>query len=278
MKEFGEFIIFILGGLGKFLKIVLFKIGMWVPLVFSTLFLVVIAITKTPFETVAGLFWFGVILTALLSLVATIGFAIARGKKKKEDARSTQSAVKPKNDEQPTPPPVPPYAYGYGYPVPPAYMPYQPPAQGYPPYPQQPPQPQDNGYAPPPQQPQQSQPAPDQPTFTAPERPSFAPTESERPSFDGFTRRARFDEGFSAESYSCPQGRPPESERPSFDGYSPRRPLGDDRATFGDTQTEKPKIFKTRKDPSILIYDYSNRVEFYRQTPTGLQFLYKEMK
>ena len=298
MKELYNFIIFILGGLGKFLKIVLFKLGLWVPLVFSTLFLIVIAITKTPFESVAGLFWFGVILTALLSLVATVGFAIARGRKKKQDSRSTQSAVKPKDDEQ-APSPAPqyaPYPGGYAVPnayaVPPAFMP------GYqPPYPQAPqnsgavyPQAQQNGMAyQQPQQtaqeqsgyiPQQQTPPIQRPTYQAPESVGFNSSESDRPNFDGFTRRARFDEGFSAEEYACPQGRPPES----FEGFSasPRRARISDEGIsgfgFNAEPVETPRIFKTRKDPDILIYDYSDRVEFYRKTQSGLQFLYKEMK
>ncbi|MBR2988542.1 MAG: hypothetical protein IKC64_02320 [Clostridia bacterium] len=271
MKELYEFIIFILGGLGKILKFLLFKIGLWVPLLFSTLFLVVIAITQTPFEGIASLFWFGVILTTILSVVGTIGIAIGRGKKKRAEKRSAQSAVKPNDGEEQSTPPAPQYApYGYGYP-------------GYPPYPyppqvaQQPaPYPVGNatGYPPQPQT-QSEQPAQtDRPTFTSE---SNEPSPAEQSSTEGFSRRARFSEGFSAESYACPQGRPPES----FNDYSfgaRDRARFDEATRTSQPQAESPKIFRTRKDPSILIYDYSNRIEFYRQTPSGLQFLYKEDK
>lgn len=268
MKELFEFLVFILSGLGRILKFLLFKLGLWVPLAFSTVFLVVIAITQTPFESIASLFWFGVILTALLSFVATIGIAIDRKSKKRAEKRSTQSAVQPKEgDAQPTAP-MPQYApYGYPYP-----------AYPYPPYPPQGVQPatypaEGVGYAPQ-NQPVQQPTAGDRPTFTSESNESAT---QQQGGYEGFSRRSRFSEGFSAESYACPQGKPPEE----FNDYS----FGArDRARFDEVtrtappQEETPKIFRTRKDPSVLIYDYSNRVEFYRQTPTGLQFLYKEDK
>ena len=32
---------------------------------------------------------------------------------------------------------------------------------------------------------------------------------------------------------------------------------------------EKPMIFRTRMDSTLLIYEYSDRLEFYRKTPDG---------
>jgi hypothetical protein len=50
------------------------------------------------------------------------------------------------------------------------------------------------------------------------------------------------------------------------------------RSQFRITPDEQPRIYRTRKDESVLVYEYSDRVEFYRKTPSGLTFLYSEKK
>ena len=41
---------------------------------------------------------------------------------------------------------------------------------------------------------------------------------------------------------------------------------------------EKPMIFRTRMDPTLLIYEYSDRLEFYRKTADGPKRLSVEYK
>ena len=172
------------------------------------------------------------------------------------------------------------YPVQNGYPY---YAPYPPgyPPQPYAPYPQAQPQPVQSGYQM--QQPtingyQSEQAENVQATFTTPHK-----TEQSESSFESFTRRSRFgDEGFSAESYSCPQGKPP-GYNGEFANMRANRSMrfGEERVSgFGveEQSVVAPKIFRTRKDPSILVYDYPDRVEFYRKTANGLTFLYKENK
>ena len=92
-KEFGEFLAFIFKGLGKLLLWLLVRLGLWVPLAFSVLFFLVLAITGTEYASVSGLFVFGLIVTTVLSLVATIAFAVKRKMKKLPENRNTQKQV-----------------------------------------------------------------------------------------------------------------------------------------------------------------------------------------
>lgn len=41
---------------------------------------------------------------------------------------------------------------------------------------------------------------------------------------------------------------------------------------------EKPRIFRTRMDESMLIYEYTDRLEFYKNTPGGLVLMSSEYK
>ncbi len=42
--------------------------------------------------------------------------------------------------------------------------------------------------------------------------------------------------------------------------------------------SSKPKIFRTRMDPNLLIYEYSDRLVFYRKTLNGLEHVKTERK
>ena len=87
-KEFGEFLAFIFKGLGKLLLWLLVRLGLWVPLAFSVLFFLVIAITGTEYASVSGLFVFGLIVTTVLSVVATVVFTIKHKIKKLPENRA----------------------------------------------------------------------------------------------------------------------------------------------------------------------------------------------
>ncbi len=254
----GDFLVFIFTGIFKIIGFLLFKVGMWMPALFTILFFIVLGITGTEFALVSGLFWFGLIATALIGVILAIVFAVKKITKKKpaENNRANQQQVKKtdseeaKSEEQPPQPVVQPQA-PYPYQAP-AFAPYPPPYQYYqPPY-----------YAPPqesaPQEAQQtppSQPAPPQPA-----QPYQAPVSPQRTASD-LQERSSFDRNF----------RMPTRERSERADFA-RRP------SFEVKREETPRIYRTRKDPNILIYDYSDRVEFYRKTESGLNYLYTERK
>ncbi|MBQ4049326.1 MAG: hypothetical protein IJD07_01585 [Clostridia bacterium] len=46
----------------------------------------------------------------------------------------------------------------------------------------------------------------------------------------------------------------------------------------GYNPSEMPRIFATRKDPTVFIYEYSNRIDFYKRTRGGMIYMYSEYK
>ena len=46
----------------------------------------------------------------------------------------------------------------------------------------------------------------------------------------------------------------------------------------GYNPNEMPRIFATRKDPTVFIYEYSNRLDFYKRTRSGMIYMYSEYK
>lgn len=59
------------------------------------------------------------------------------------------------------------------------------------------------------------------------------------------------------------------------DAYEPRREYRD----ASTRKHEEPRIFRTRTDPNVLIYEYSDRLEFFRRESNGnLTFLSVERK
>ncbi len=83
-------------------------------------------------------------------------------------------------------------------------------------------------------------------------------------SADDFSRR---DRGFSDDRDFSRDDFPGSSAR-DF-GRNDRGNTDDVTASFPRTAPEKPAIFRTRMDPNMLIYEYSDRLEFYKVTASG---------
>ena len=62
------------------------------------------------------------------------------------------------------------------------------------------------------------------------------------------------------DNYTNPQYAPQE--------YSRERPVAD----------EQPKIFRLRDEPDVLVYEYSDRLDYYRRTAQGNEFLRRKFK
>ncbi len=76
---------------------------------------------------------------------------------------------------------------------------------------------------------------------------------------------------------SEPDGRQP--SRPSFyasprteqanNGYGAQQP---------SSRAEAPMVFALRSDPTLFVYEFSDRLEYYRNTPTGMMLCNVEYK
>ena len=50
------------------------------------------------------------------------------------------------------------------------------------------------------------------------------------------------------------------------------------RTKINDDQSEKPMVFRTRRDPNVFVCEYSNRYEYWRRTHSGVQLEHTEYK
>lgn len=48
--------------------------------------------------------------------------------------------------------------------------------------------------------------------------------------------------------------------------------------TNGTGTAEAPRVFALRSDPTLYVYEYSDRLEYYRNTPTGMMLCNVEYK
>ena len=50
------------------------------------------------------------------------------------------------------------------------------------------------------------------------------------------------------------------------------------RLSGADVPDEKPLVFRTRKDPDLYVYEYSDRYQYWRRTGAGMVFESTEWK
>lgn len=93
LNEAGEFLAFIFGNLFKGIWFLVRKAGLWVPLVFTALFFIVLAITSTPFSSMKAAFIIGLALTAVLGVTMSIAFKAKRLIDKKLPARERDGKI-----------------------------------------------------------------------------------------------------------------------------------------------------------------------------------------
>ena len=93
MKSIISFLTFIVEGLARAVVFLLSSLGLWIPALFSLLFLIVCAITKTPFSEVSGMFFVGLTLSLLLS----ISIAVAQVLKQRDKKRLEKNGIAPKS-------------------------------------------------------------------------------------------------------------------------------------------------------------------------------------
>lgn len=298
MKSIISFLTFIVEGIARAAVFLLSTLGLWIPALFCVLFFLVCAITGTPFSEVMGVFFVGLTLSMLLS----IGISVAQVLKKKDKKRLERSADAPKSLKKKkkskkdddfedsgyfAAPNIVGTPGGYGYP-----------GQGYgeqyyqqPGYPQQPSYPLRQSY---PQYPQPGYPAQPQYTQSAPQNPQ----QNNYGQNGGYLQNTGYRNGNDFASYSQTDKKEDEPESAyeqakksmnrEFFGYdSPGKK--DDVPSYNDLKpkesafdnfSEQPLgVFRTRSDPRVIIYEYSDRYEyFYKNDRGGLDYMRSETK
>ena len=319
MKAIISFLTFIVEGIARAVVFLLSTLGLWIPALFCLLFVIICAVTQTAFAEVAGIFFVGLALSVVLALSITVARVLRKREKKhlekngmaprslkrKKDKNKSKSDNPPQsqfispNIVQPNVPsgyaPVMQqgyYPYGYyggGY----SQQPYgAPPAPGYnaqpgynnaPGYNAQPGYNNAPGY--------NAQPgynnAPgynaqpgynNAPGYNAQPGYNNAPGYNAQPGYNGYHSDAGADNGGGRETGESMFEQATRSMRAEFAGYNPPSPQQD--VTPSDDAREKPLgIFRTRSDPSILIYEYADRLDFWRRTDGGgLEYVRTETK
>ena len=319
MKAIISFLTFIVEGIARAVVFLLSTLGLWIPALFCLLFVIICAVTQTAFAEVAGIFFVGLALSVVLALSITVARVLRKREKKhlekngmaprslkrKKDKNKSKSDNPPQsqfispNIVQPHVPsgyaPVMQqgyYPYGYyggGY----SQQPYgAPPAPGYnaqpgynnaPGYNAQPGYNNAPGY--------NAQPgynnAPGynaQPGYNNASgynaQPGYnnASGYNAQPGYNGYHSDAGADNGGGRETGESMFEQAKRSMRAEFAGYNPPSPQQD--VTPSDDAREKPLgIFRTRSDPSILIYEYADRLDFWRRTDGGgLEYVRTETK
>ena len=302
MKAIISFLTFIVEGIARAVVFLLSTLGLWIPALFCLLFVIICAVTQTAFAKVSGIFFVGLALSVVLALSITVARVLRKREKKhlekngmaprslkrKKDKNKSKSDNPPQsqfispNIVQPNVPsgyaPVMQqgyYPYGYyggGY----SQQPYgAPPAPGYnaqpgynnaPGYNAQPGYNNAPGY--------NAQPGYNNvPGYNAPSGYNNA-----QPGYNGYHSDAGADNGGGRETGESMFEQAKRSMRAEFAGYNPPSPQQD--VTPSDDAREKPLgIFRTRSDPSIIIYEYADRLDFWRRTDGGgLEYVRTETK
>ena len=295
MKAIISFLTFIVEGIARAVVFLLSTLGLWIPALFCLLFVIICAVTQTAFAEVSGIFFVGLALSVVLALSITVARVLRKREKKylekngmaprslkrKKDKNKSKSDNPPQsqfispNIVQPNVPsgyaPVMQqgyYPYGYyggGY----SQQPYgAPPAPGYnaqPGYNNAPGYNTQPGYN-------------NAPGYNAQPGYNNAPGYNAQPGYNGYHSDAGADNGGGRETGESMFEQAKRSMRAEFAGYNPPSPQQD--VTPSDDAREKPLgIFRTRSDPSILIYEYADRLDFWRRTDGGgLEYVRTETK
>ena len=324
MRTFGKVLAKIFGAIGKALSFIFGTLGLWLPTLYTVIFLSACGLSDTPIQDkIAILFYCGLVFCVIAGFSLSMYLRWAKrdpnepkkkkDKKNKNGAEQVAQNIAPSNSvgaqqqntvpqyAQTTPqynwqqpygapqnPSVPPQQYGapYGaqyhgqysqfnspyngqfngqYNVPPQQ--YAPPQQNY----------QQQPYAQ--QAPQYAQPQPSQPSYaTQPQQPpqqNNADLEKKYFSGNDNSQPERYERTVSFDSDEA-AARSTDSERSTE--YS----LGTDelwrRLTGSDVPDEQPLVFKTRRDPDLYVYEYSDRYQYWRRTPQGMVFERTEYK
>ena len=278
MKAIISFLTFSVEGIARAVVFLLSTLGLWIPALFCLLFVIICAVTQTAFAEVSGIFFVGLALSVVLALSITVARVLRKREKKHlEKNGMAPRSLKRKKDKNKSKSDNPPQSQFISpnivQPnVPSGYAPVM--QQGYYPYGYY-----GGGYS---QQPYGAPPAPGynaQPGYNNAPGYNAQPGYNNAPSgYNGYHSDAGADNGGGRETGESMFEQAKRSMRAEFAGYNPPSPQQD--VTPSDDAREKPLgIFRTRSDPSILIYEYADRLDFWRRTDGGgLEYVRTETK
>lgn len=283
MKAIISFLTFIVEGIARAVVFLLSTLGLWIPALFCLLFVIICAVTQTAFAEVSGIFFVGLALSVVLALSITVARVLRKREKKHlEKNGMAPRSLKRKKDKNKSESDNPPQSQFISpnivQPnVPSGYAPVM--QQGYYPYGYY-----GGGYS---QQPYGAPPAPgynaqpgynNAPGYNAQPGYNNASGYNAQPGYNGYHSDAGADNGGGRETGESMFEQAKRSMRAEFAGYNPPSPQQD--VTPSDDAREKPLgIFRTRSDPSILIYEYADRLDFWRRTDGGgLEYVRTETK
>ena len=283
MKAIISFLTFIVEGIARAVVFLLSTLGLWIPALFCLLFVIICAVTQTAFAEVSGIFFVGLALSVVLALSITVARVLRKREKKHlEKNGMAPRSLKRKKDKNKSKSDNPPQSQFISpnivQPnVPSGYAPVM--QQGYYPYGYY-----GGGYS---QQPYGAPPAPgykaqpgynNAPGYNAQPGYNNASEYNAQPGYNGYHSDAGADNGGGRETGESMFEQAKRSMRAEFAGYNPPSPQQD--VTPSDDAREKPLgIFRTRSDPSILIYEYADRLDFWRRTDGGgLEYVRTETK
>lgn len=271
MKAIISFLTFIVEGIARAVVFLLSTLGLWIPALFCLLFVIICAVTQTAFAEVSGIFFVGLALSVVLALSITVARVLRKREKKHlEKNGMAPRSLKRKKDKNKSKSDNPPQSQFISpnivQPnVPSGYAPVM--QQGYYPYGYY-----GGGYS------QQPYGAPPAPGYNAQPGYNNASGYNAQPGYNGYHSDAGADNGGGRETGESMFEQAKRSMRAEFAGYNPPSPQQD--VTPSDDAREKPLgIFRTRSDPSILIYEYADRLDFWRRTDGGgLEYVRTETK
>ena len=237
--------------IAKVLVFLLKALGLWIPVLYSLLFVIVMSIFKIPFESVNALFFVGLVVSVLFAFYLMCMRVIDRKnrryldkKKKRANAlvkkqeklrereeriqeREERARIKKERAKQKR-------SDSYSNPLPPEY-PLQPQNESAP---------TQNQSVRIEDKATESYTA--QPTLVSPLQNQTSPT---------------IDRGYE-----------------NMNGYRPTQAPYNPPPQRAEDIIAKPKIFRTRMDPDMLIFEYPDRLVFYRKTQSGLEHVRTERK
>lgn len=288
----------VFGGILKAVAWLLVMLSLWVPLLYSLIFLVVCACLGTSLGSVKTIYFIGLAVSLVIAFFVS-NYQYERAKRNKKGKKADVSAALPKEEkrdempikkasaetEQPAPQDnsEPQDNNPSGYEQPQNYQ-----QGGY----NQPSNYQQGGYNQPPnynpsgyEQPQSYQ----QGGYNQP--PSYNPSGYNQ---NGYNQP----QNYNSSGYNQPQNygqMPPKPDKYGFLPYNTPVPqeepprenesvaVFDGNNLYAREQSrpvvnEKPKVFGTRSDPTIRIYEYSDRLEYYKRTRVGMEYMYTKYK
>ena len=246
-------------------------LGLWIPAVYTLIFVVACAVMGVAFADALGLYYIGL----CLSCIAALGLAVRQVLKAKTDKKngkraSTENISKIELKEQPKKvapkngAPAPQQANPQQY----AQQPYQPQ-----PYPQQQyAQPQPQQYAQQPYaNPQPYQPQPYGQGYDNGYNQQYAQPQPQGYNAGGQTAYERAMAEQSGNAFQGYYNAGNTYDGSSFSGGYPAQPAG-------SMNYNTPIVYRTKADPNVIIHEFSDRLVFYRRTLNGLEHEYTEPK